>query len=237
LPTGSDAAKPALKLVPAIPTLPLTGAGFSAYGHVIESFARSIPPSAAEDDERSIKAGTRGGIVIKSVNFGTARKFNNLAPVTWVQPGKAVTPVLNQCIFRCDRQVASNEAGVWPIEALERHQYSSQSFVPMGGCQDGRYLVIVALADPGGLFRFSQNSALTACSAMGKPDPATLRSFVATSGQGISYKPNVWHHPLIALREGQTDPMEFICSVYETGDDAIDCELLEFDVALASTIL
>jgi allantoicase len=151
LPT--EDATPTIQAVPSIPTLPLTEAGFAPYGFVIQSFARSIPPSPLEDDVRSIRAGTRGGIVIKSVNFDTALKFNNLAPVTWLHPAKEVQPVLNQCIFRCDRQSAPSNANLWPIEALERHQYSSQSFVPMGGCQDGRYLVIVALPDKGELLR------------------------------------------------------------------------------------
>jgi ureidoglycolate hydrolase len=49
-----------------------------------------------------------------------------------------------------------------------------------------------------------------------------IRAFIARSGQGITYFPGVWHHPLIAL-EQTTD---FACVVYEDGTDD-DCETIE----------
>lgn len=78
-----------------------------------------------------------------------------------------------------------------PLEApaltalkMERHEFSSQSFVPL---DVSRYLVIVA---PHG--------------AAGKPDPMKLQAFVARGDQGVTYGMNVWHHPLCVLdRTGQ----------------------------------
>lgn len=193
--------------VPKIPALPLTPDAFSAYGSVIQSYP----------DHRS----ARKDIVIKPVNFGTAHKFNHLAPVAWVPPPAGfvsdvapLRPEVNFCVFRCDAQPGVvNAAGKeqWEVRVLERHEFSSQAFVPMGG-GGGRYLVLVAL--PG---------------ADGKPDLATLRAFVATSAQGISYAPNVWHHPLIAL-EKVTD---FACVVHETGVGRVDCEIVEFGGVVA----
>jgi allantoicase len=58
---------------------------------------------------------------------------------------------------------------------------------------------------------------------------STLRAFLATSAQGISYHPNVWHHPIIAL-DVATD---FSCVVYESGVDAIDCEIQQFGKTVA----
>lgn len=137
--------------IPSMQALPLTKEGFAPYGDVIESFSRSNPPHPKEDDERSLKTSTReGGVQIKTVNFGTARKYNFLAPLTWTGQGEAQ---LNVCIFRCQRQTSSTGSHIWPVEALERHVHSSQAFVPMGGCQAGRYLVIVAL--PGGAHKSS----------------------------------------------------------------------------------
>jgi len=59
-------------------------------------------------------------------------------------------------------------------ELLERHEFSSQTFMPL---DVGRWLIVVApRAKDGG------------------PDVAQAKAFIATSKQGITYKPNVWHH-------------------------------------------
>ena len=67
---------------------------------------------------------------------------------------------------------------------MERHEFSSQSFVPI---DVSRYLVIVAPHGPAG-----------------KPDHMQLQAFVARGDQGVTYGVNVWHHPLCVLdRTGQ----------------------------------
>ncbi|WP_162914807.1 ureidoglycolate lyase [Desertibaculum subflavum] len=68
-----------------------------------------------------------------------------------------------------------------PLKAtmLERHEFSSQSFVPL---DVARWLVIVAPAAPGG-----------------GPDAARARAFVAGPGQGITYHVGTWHHGLTVL--------------------------------------
>jgi len=62
---------------------------------------------------------------------------------------------------------------------LERHEFSSQSFVPID-C--ARYLVIVA-----------------PYAAAGGPDAGRARAFVATGQQGVTYRRGAWHHGLTAL--------------------------------------
>jgi ureidoglycolate lyase len=62
---------------------------------------------------------------------------------------------------------------------MERHEFSSQSFIPL---DVGRWLVIVA------------PHAMT-----GGPDAEKARAFFAGPGQGITYRMNVWHHPLTVL--------------------------------------
>lgn len=73
-----------------------------------------------------------------------------------------------------------------PVDALpvvarrmERHQFSSQSFVPMG---PGRFVVLVAPH-----------------AATGGPDMAAARAFIAGPGQGVTYGVDVWHHELTVL--------------------------------------
>jgi ureidoglycolate lyase len=68
-----------------------------------------------------------------------------------------------------------------PLTALrmERHEFSSQSFVPI---EVGRWLVVVAPH-----------------AAISGPDMAGARAFVAGPGHGVTYGANVWHHPLTIL--------------------------------------
>jgi ureidoglycolate lyase len=129
---------------------PLTLAAYAPFGHVIMASPQGEPGRPA--------------------NQGTARRFNHLAPVVDLRPGKAT---LNVCVFR----VAPRLVFPLPIALLEKHPASTQVFLPMNA---GRYLVLVA----GGGAR---------------PDLATLAAFIASGAQGVSYAPGVWHHPMIAL--------------------------------------
>jgi ureidoglycolate lyase len=86
-------------------------------------------------------------------------------------------------------------------ELFERHEFSSQTFLPLSA---SRYLVIVAPA-----------------AAAGGPDAARARAFVAQAGQGISYHANIWHHGMTVLdapavfsvlmwRDGTSGDEEFV---------------------------
>ena len=64
-------------------------------------------------------------------------------------------------------------------EMMERHEFSSQTFVPV---DVGRWLIVVAPhAKAGG------------------PDMARAVAFIASCKQGVTYKPNTWHHGLTVL--------------------------------------
>jgi len=139
---GTSASSSSPKGVPKIPAVPLTPSAFAPYGSVIQSYP----------DERSAPK----EIKIKTVNFGTARKFNHLAPVAFTHPGTAGVPQgeVNFCVFRSEAQDGTGRDAqtgkrTWEIKVLERHEWSSQAFVPMGGSEDDKYLVLVALPGPG----------------------------------------------------------------------------------------
>jgi ureidoglycolate lyase len=68
-----------------------------------------------------------------------------------------------------------------PLEAtvMERHEFSSQSFVPL---DVSRWLVVVAPSAPDG-----------------GPDGARAVAFLAGPGQGVTYHAGTWHHPLTIL--------------------------------------
>jgi ureidoglycolate lyase len=71
----------------------------------------------------------------------------------------------------------------YEIRMMERHPFGSQSFSPMSG----RPFLVVVSEDEGGR-------------------PGRPQAFLARSDQGVNYRRNVWHHPLMAL--GQ--PSDFL---------------------------
>src|SRR5712691_9121818 len=89
---------------------------------------------------------------------------------------------------QCARQRAASLSmvmrelvGGLPLEVklLERHEFSSQAFVPL---YVGRWLVVVCPH-----------------ATLGGPDVAHGRAFIAGPDQGITYRMNTWHHGLTAL--------------------------------------
>ena len=66
----------------------------------------------------------------------------------------------------------------YSVTMMERHPYGSQSFSPLNGKS---FLVVVAEDDNG--------------------KPGTPQVFLARGGQGVNYRANVWHHPLMSLHE------------------------------------
>jgi ureidoglycolate lyase len=68
-----------------------------------------------------------------------------------------------------------------PVErsVTERHPHSFQTFIPLDTC---RYLIGVAPNGAGDL-----------------PVLESLRAFLVSAGTGITYRANIWHHPMMAL--------------------------------------
>lgn len=64
----------------------------------------------------------------------------------------------------------------YAIDMMERHPFGSQSFSPLSGTP---FLVVVS-EDEGGR-------------------PGVPKVFLARGDQGVNYRRNVWHHPLMSL--------------------------------------
>lgn len=64
------------------------------------------------------------------------------------------------------------------ITQIERHEFSSQSFMPLAPC---RWLVVVAPDADGG------------------PDMTRARAFLPAPGQGLIFAAGTWHAPLTVL--------------------------------------
>jgi ureidoglycolate lyase len=105
-----------------------------------------------------------------------------------------------------------HEASAMPLRSttMERHEFSSQSFIPQ---EAGRWLVIVAPHAKGG-----------------EPDMARARAFLAGPVQGVTFGADVWHHPFTILDA----PARFVILMWRDGSkgDEEFAEVPEFTVEL-----
>jgi ureidoglycolate lyase len=90
------------------------------------------------------------------------------------------------------------------VTRMERHEFSSQTFVPL---DVARWLVIVAPQ-----------------AAEGGPDRERARAFLASAGQGVTYRTNTWHHPMTVLDR----PAQFAIFMWRDGTVA-DEEFVTID--------
>ena len=109
------------------------------------------------------------------INESTTERFHDLADIDVAgDGGRAIVSLFCGNTRRPD--------GKSPIEIkmMERHPLGSQAFIPL---QNAPYLVVVA------------------------PDletvgPDDLHAFLADGTQGVNYRRNLWHHPLLVLEDG-----------------------------------
>jgi ureidoglycolate lyase len=139
------------------------------------------------------------------INEGTTERYHRLSDVTLGSEVSGSMGIIN--IFRAQpRTMPMN------ITMMERHPLGSQAFLPT---HQRPYLVLVCLGEDA-------------------PDPDTLKLFIANgsgpSVQGVSYKANCWHHPLLALDE-VTDFW-----VIDRLGGGNNLEEMDFDSALTITI-
>lgn len=66
----------------------------------------------------------------------------------------------------------------YAVDMMERHPFGSQSFSPLSG----RPFLVVVANDEGG-------------------KPGVPQVFLAGAHQGVNYRANTWHHPLMSLGE------------------------------------
>ncbi|OBZ68291.1 putative allantoicase [Grifola frondosa] len=202
--------KPALIQAPAgrtIPALPLTAEAFAPFGQVVQAYSdiHAVPSPAA------------------LASRGTAIKFHKLALLQSSYPS-ASGATAGLSVYRC-QPVDVMHGGRWEVKLLERHPYTNQAFIPMGGAAG----LGDALESPGTTY-------LVIVAKNGeddKPDLATMRAFIASAGQGIVYDTAIWrnhfihkHHPMAALYKA----MDFTCVETQVGSgDKLDCEVVELD--------
>ena len=108
-----------------------------------------------------------------AINAGTSQRFSDLARLETDPAGR-----LALSIFRAEKRPSP-----FTLTTLERHPLGSQAFMPL---REQPFLIAVAADAPD----------------ESRPAAAQLRIFRSNGRQGINFAKGVWHHPLIALSDG-----------------------------------
>ncbi|KAF8904462.1 allantoicase [Gymnopilus junonius] len=182
----------------AIPVVPLTSEEFAPFGQVIQADA---DPSARQN-----------AVKVTPANGGTADKYHKLSLLTSSYPeGTSATTGIS--VYRC-RPLQEISNGTTILKALERHPFTSQAFIPMGCSRKeeeiaDNYLVVVGLNGEDN-----------------RPDIKSLKAFVASTAQGISYNAGIWHQPMTVLGKS----LDLVCVETQIGDGSPhDCEVVDLD--------
>ncbi|KAK8024232.1 Ureidoglycolate lyase [Apiospora rasikravindrae] len=229
---------------------PLTRADFAPFGEVLSNPAPEVHPSDTEP--YTVKATLP--FAAELANQGTAIKYAAIASLRnlygdgQAPSGRTAEPRMT--MFVCGtrmpmpsspspQQDDGSDGGV-EVKVLERHPFTTQTFIPLTANPSKRYLVIVAPSLPPsaldeGLPVPDSNSSSPSSSSSsplpgrGMPDLTKLRAFIATGEQAVTYGVGTWHAPMVALGPAGTT-VDFL--VFQFANDAAleDCQ----EVALES---
>lgn len=158
-------------------------------------------------------------VALSSANYGTATKIHKVSPVVnnfdKCPSGEPATANWN--IFRClapKHQFSQSDLDgkIYTGTVLERHPYSTQSFIPMGQCRnEDSYVVIVASNSSDGL-----------------ADPSSIKAFMCKGNQAVTYAAGTWHAPMVVIDE--TVPhIDFAVLIHENGVADEDCQECYFE--------
>lgn len=181
----------------------LTPENFKPYGGVI----------SADDQIKNVQS--------SSANYGTAVKMHKVAPITnnYAMCPSRKQATANWNIFRCSAPKhlisGSGFSKQYKAKVLERHPFSTQTFIPMGHCpNEAAYIVIVATTD---------NS-----TSPKLPDPSTLKAFVCKGNQSVTYGVGTWHAPMVVINEAILY-LDFAVFIHENGVADEDCQECYFE--------
>jgi ureidoglycolate lyase len=146
-----------------------------------------------------------GSSTASTANQGTASKHSQISPVRSFYPNTSPAASTNLNLFSCAPRKLS-PGGIFPCHVLERHPYTTQTFIPLALPRDDPstfYVVIVAPTGDDGM-----------------PLLEKLQAFRARGDQAVTYAAGTWHAPMVVVGERNVD---FCVLVAENGTEE-DCE-------------
>lgn len=164
-------------------------------------------------------------------NQATALKYSPISPLVNNYPdapsggpGQSLVSM-----FSCfPRQLV--RVGNFNVRILERHPFTTQTFVPLGVAAndpDTRFLLIVAPSLPDSLpAKMASGSSIQ---IRQPPDLRNLKAFVAHGGQAVTYGVGTWHAPMVVLGRQR---VEFVVTQFVSGVAEEDCQEVQIEEGL-----
>jgi ureidoglycolate lyase len=207
---------------------PLTQHSFSGFGTVIENPNPTIEPSAILEQLPPKAIWANQGTALKYVDITKLLDLYGSAPSR--VPSKAV---MNMFVCAPRALLRSQKNGyqdTFHVEILERHPFTTQTFIPLGLCpaeqKEARYLVIVAPSLPPSLGDErlpvpAQSPLAVRLPGRGMPDLTKVHAFLAKGSQAVTYGAGTWHAPMVVVGNKSVD---FVVVQYANGIDIEDCQ-------------
>ncbi|KAL2162376.1 hypothetical protein VTH06DRAFT_7289 [Thermothelomyces fergusii] len=239
-----------------IEAVPLTREGFALFGDVVENPRPDLHPSRADPASSALPFNAviaNQGSAIKYQHV--SRQVNLYGQAPSGRPGSAIMSIF-VCAARARIPDPPRAPGVgpvrntvpelqlpstFPVAVLERHPYTTQTFIPLTSDPAAHYLVIVAPSLPATPAEAPNGEALPVPTSLppstdyprplpgsGMPDLRRLRAFVANGRQAVTYGAGTWHAPMVALGEPGT-ALGFVVVQFANGVGIEDCQEVFLD--------
>lgn len=250
---------PVLSVIPE----PLSSSSFASFGTVISS---PLPANVSTLPPLSSISGQPDGLAAATpeiANQASALKYSPVSPLvdSYAAASPSGTPgsprmSMFSCFPRALRKAVvvqpetqtSASTELFDVRILERHPYTTQTFIPMGSLSrpargslrsvqpepsrlesesEPVFLVIVAPSKIGqcAAAEATDGNARRQVEVRDPPDLRRLRAFVATAGQAVTYGAGTWHAPMVVLGRRRVD---FVVVQFVNGVDNEDCQEVAF---------
>ncbi|KAG7286385.1 hypothetical protein NEMBOFW57_008694 [Staphylotrichum longicolle] len=236
--------------------VPLTREAFAPFGDVVENPRPDLHPSSADKQTllpfNAISANQGSAIkyqhVSRQINLYDQAPSGRPAPAVMSMfvcaarargPSQTLVPARARVPTPASapaRTPAAQLPSTFPVTVLERHPFTTQTFLPLTADPTTHYLVIVAPTLPPSTSDHTEDAALPVPTTLpasadyprplpgsGMPDLRRLRAFVASATQAVTYGAGTWHAPMVALGEAGT-AISFVVVQFANGVGVEDCQ-------------
>ncbi|KAH8658864.1 ureidoglycolate hydrolase [Tricladium varicosporioides] len=219
---------------------------FAPFGTVIENPAPSLQPSSSIQQLPPNAVHANQGSALKYLDV--TRMVNLYSSAPSGKPGKALVNMFvcaHRSLLPPPVESQAKLLGNFPVNILERHPYTTQTFIPLGlspsEARQARYLVIVAPSlepsprDESFPVPSHRGSDIEgSLSGRGLPDLTKIMAFIANGAQAVTYGAGTWHAPMVVVG---SSPIDFVVVQFANGEAIEDCQEVELQTSNVTSLL